>query len=120
MNREILFRGKRLDNGQWVYGNYNYVNGKAYIFPEDAPDSYDNYQVDPTTVGQFTGLLDKNGKGFSRVTLLSVCHGMSFSLTQRPAMLWSLFVERWRWCLWLVLLSWLSICHHRVKIIFGI
>lgn len=58
---EILFRGKRIDNGQWEYGNYNNVNGKAYIFPEDAPDSYDNYQVDTATVGQYTGMTDKNG-----------------------------------------------------------
>lgn len=62
MNREILFRGQRLDTKQWVYGNYNNINGKAYIFPEDAPDSYDNYQVDPATVGQYTGCIDKNGK----------------------------------------------------------
>lgn len=61
MNREILFRGKRLDTKQWVCGNYNNVNGKAYIFPEDAPDSYDNYQVDPSTVGQYTEMKDKNG-----------------------------------------------------------
>lgn len=60
--REILFRGQRLDTKQWEYGNYNNVNGKAYIFPEDAPDSYDNYQVDPATVGQYTGLQDMNGK----------------------------------------------------------
>lgn len=61
MKREILFRGKRIDNGEWMNGNYNNVNGKAYIFPEDAPDSYDNYQVDPATIGQYTGLTDKNG-----------------------------------------------------------
>lgn len=60
--RKILFRGKRLDNGQWEYGNFNRINDKCYIFPEDAPDSFDNYEVDPTTVGQFTGLTDKNGK----------------------------------------------------------
>ena len=39
--RDILFRGKRLDNGEWVYGFYC---------------------VDPSTVGQYTGLKDKNGK----------------------------------------------------------
>lgn len=59
--REILFRGKRFDNSEWEYGNYNNINGKAYIFPENAPDSFDNYQVDHATVGQYTGMTDNNG-----------------------------------------------------------
>ena len=60
--REILFRGKRLDNGEWIEGAY---------FPESNPypatifhgrhNSLGDY-VDPATVGQYTGLLDKNGK----------------------------------------------------------
>mgnify|MGYP001767760876 CR=1 FL=1 len=73
MKREILFRGKRVDTGEWVYGllieskngechilvkNYNPIkkqgSGHWYI---DAPC----FQVHPDTVCQFTGLLDKNG-----------------------------------------------------------
>lgn len=59
MKREIKFRGLRIDGGGWVYGmpTYNF----RYIFNEEQLDSPDNYEVFPETVGQFTGLLDKNG-----------------------------------------------------------
>lgn len=62
--REILFRGKRLYNGEWVYGSYVQQYGAATIYLPDGVDSeygFDNYPVDPETVGQFTGLTDKNG-----------------------------------------------------------
>ena len=68
--REIKFRGKRIDTGEWVYGGF--YRG---VMPEtENPFSLDNariktiiiqegtyYHVDPSTVGQFTGLKDKNG-----------------------------------------------------------
>lgn len=73
--REIKFRGKRLDNGEWLYGNlvelrnpFNPNDAPAcFIMPKEvniaAPDSIAEQEVvDPDTVGQFTGLLDKNGK----------------------------------------------------------
>ena len=50
--REILFRGKRKDNGKWVYGMYTGAENDCVI----------PYEVDPETVGQSTGLTDKNGK----------------------------------------------------------
>lgn len=62
MNREILFRGKRVDNGEWIYGDL--------LTPTDIMDVWeisentgmgDRYEIDPETVGQFTGLTDKNG-----------------------------------------------------------
>ena len=63
--REILFRGKRMDNGDWVYGYYVHIGPvscqRAYIIPEYASSLYVN-EVDPSTVGQYTGLKDKNGK----------------------------------------------------------
>ena len=64
--REILFRGKRVDNGEWVEGNYfqwrRYGNLILIIGRGVQNGSIDGYEVIPETVGQFTGLLDKNGK----------------------------------------------------------
>ena len=60
--REIKFRGKRLDNGEWIEGDLLRMNGHWFIFPDPAPEGIDKYAVDPATVGEFTGLKDKNGK----------------------------------------------------------
>lgn len=61
--REILFRGKRTDNGEWWEGDLMHM-GKRFSIrrpkPHD-PINYKFYYVDPATVGQFTGLTDKNG-----------------------------------------------------------
>ena len=64
MNRTIKFRGKRLDNGEWVYGYYAAVAGthKIVSYKLDSPSGATYYEVAPETVGQFTGLLDRNGK----------------------------------------------------------
>lgn len=63
--REILFRGKRLDNGKWVEGHLVVckTNGRSFITEliEVDEDSWLYWEVDPNTVGQYTGLTDKNG-----------------------------------------------------------
>lgn len=63
--REIKFRGRKT-NGEWVYGDLVHNVGvgasTALIFPEEAHDSWDRYIVLTDTIGQFTGLHDKNGK----------------------------------------------------------
>lgn len=62
--REILFRGKRIDNGEWVEGFYVYrPDGKHLIYWKPFDDAKQNtyHIVTPETVGQFTGLTDKNG-----------------------------------------------------------
>ena len=63
--REILFRGKRKSNGEWAYGNFvrGCVDDFAYIVEFGNKELCRNYvEVIPETVGQFTGLTDKNGK----------------------------------------------------------
>ena len=57
--REIIFRGKQLGNGKWIEGNYWEFCGNHNIM---VPGTCIGSRVDPSTVGQFTGLLDKNGK----------------------------------------------------------
>ncbi len=54
--RGIKFRGKRVDNGEWIIGDLVTVAHKHFI-----DDDIDKERVDPATVGQFTGLKDKDG-----------------------------------------------------------
>lgn len=61
--RQIKFRGKRFDNGEWVYGHYALDHQSDPTIIEFPPRSaFFRHKVIPETVGQFTGLLDKNGK----------------------------------------------------------
>lgn len=63
--REIKCRGKRIDNGEWVYGYYVKAerldkNGYEYLIIEEQAEGA-TYYVIPETIGQYTGMKDKNG-----------------------------------------------------------
>lgn len=58
--REYKFRGKRIDNGQWVYGYLFKIWDKCYILWGTTNDGPNMTEVDPETIGQYTGLHDKN------------------------------------------------------------
>ena len=56
--RTIKFRGKRIDNGEWIYGGIIFWSNGNYEIHNSLGHFH---RVDPKTVGQFTGLKDKNG-----------------------------------------------------------
>lgn len=62
---QVKFRGKRKEGDEWLIGDLNQIDGEVFILPrqEDAPfNSPDWYEVEPSSIGMFTGLTDKNGK----------------------------------------------------------
>lgn len=90
--REILFRGKRLQGGHWVEGYFfksdiNYrerTSGKAsLIFTPDCdtfimiPEAHNSVMVQGDTVGQFTGLTDKDGKRIFEGDIVSFNYDIS-------------------------------------------
>lgn len=64
--RKIKFRGKDIETGEWIYGHFFQRLGHYPAIveprPRDGKVMYYEIAVEDTTVGQFTGLLDKNGK----------------------------------------------------------
>lgn len=67
--RKILFKAKRIDNGEWVEGHYTECRGETFIgidtssmFEIFCPPVIRWFKVSSETLCQFTGLCDKNGK----------------------------------------------------------
>lgn len=91
--REILFKAKRIDNGEWAEGylfDDGFENGRMFVgglvieeYKGTACDEWDItgidfYEVDPSTICQYTGLVDKNGqKIWENDVVYMRCNGLS-------------------------------------------
>jgi uncharacterized phage protein (TIGR01671 family) len=85
MNREILFKGKRIDTGEWVYGYYVFQRKRTGGFGQQLTEhDHDRHlicssklgqcaEVDATTVCQYIGRNDKNGKRIFSGDLVKLC-----------------------------------------------
>lgn len=78
MDREILFRGKRSDNGKWVYGYLDCDMTQKLVFIRTPREIHtDVNMVYPSTVGQYTGLTDWNEKRIFEGDIVRCVAGMT-------------------------------------------